>query len=135
MLGRLLLPLPSRAARALFAAERARVEDENVKARVLALARAALDGERLSGVALRVVTQQATPRVRSRVPRLATLLAASLAVAGLAAASVYHVASRSSTAASVAVSRVRAARPFEPRQPAPAPTAAANLENEVAGPI
>jgi hypothetical protein len=135
MLNRLLLPLPSRAARALFAAERARVEDENIKARVLALARAALEGERLSGVALRLVKQQASPRKRSRAPRLAILLSASLAVAGLAAASVYRVVSRSSKAASVLASRVRVARRFEPEQPAPLLTAAANVENEVAGPI
>jgi hypothetical protein len=135
MLNRLLLlPLPSRAARALFAAERARVEDESVKARALALARAALDGERLSGVTLRSVKQPSAPPMRSRVPRLAILLSASLAVAGLAAASVYRVVSRSSKAASVAAPRVRVARPFEPKQPAPALPVVASLGDEVAGP-
>ena len=88
MVDKLLLPI-SRQAQALLAAERTRVDDdEKLKARVLAQAQATLDGERLSGVAFRASSYQPAPRTRSRVLRAALLLAAVLAVGGLAAASI-----------------------------------------------
>ena len=135
MVDKLLLPI-SRAAQALLAAERARVDDDQeLNARVLARAQATLDGERLSGVAFRPLSQQALPRVRSRVTRAAVLLAAALAVAGLAAASVHLVTSHAPTSVAVATPRPHAALATQAQDPALASRAAAEPEIEVALPI
>jgi hypothetical protein len=131
---KLLLPL-SRTAQGLLAAERTRVEDDELKTRALARAQAALDGERLSGVALRLVRQQTVPRVRPRVMRAALLLAAALAVAGLAAASVHLIANHASKPAAIAAPRPHAALPIGAKDPSLAPRAAAEPGNCVTTPI
>jgi TolA-binding protein len=83
MMGRQLPPL-SELARRLLADERQRsAEDEALKRRVLERASEALASDRPSGVALR---RAAPSRPARRAPRAVLLVAAALAVAGLAAA-------------------------------------------------
>jgi len=83
-----LLPRLSSDAHALLASERALpVEDEALRQRLLERARAALETDRPSGVALRLADVPEASRLgRTRLRRTALLLAAALAVAGLAAA-------------------------------------------------
>jgi len=83
-----LLPRLSSDAHALLAQERALpVEDDALRHRVLERARAALETDRPSGVALRLAdVAEASRAGRTRPPRPGLLLAAALAVAGLAAA-------------------------------------------------
>jgi hypothetical protein len=131
---KLLLPL-SRTAQALLAAERSRVDDAELKGRVLARAQATLDGERLSGVTFRAVGQQAAAHVRFRVTRAAILLAAALGVAGLAAASVHLVASHASSSDAIAAPRPPATLPIRAKDPALAPRAAPGPEIDLAKPI
>lgn len=76
-------------ARALLAEERASTEDEDVKARALARAEAALEGERWSGVALRRAEEERALALRSSRRRGAVLAGAGAVVfAGLAVAGV-----------------------------------------------
>src|SRR5262245_15408856 len=92
-------PPLSSTARALLAAERGRGEDEELKARALERAKAALDGERWSGIALRRTNRP------SRALRSALLVAASLSVAGLAMAGAHWAAQRSPRPVAVAAPR------------------------------
>ncbi len=81
----------SSTARALLAAERQQGEDEELKTRALERAKAALDGERWSGVALRPTN------TRPRSLRMALLVAAALSLGGLAMAGAHWAASDSPT--------------------------------------
>src|SRR5688572_21912173 len=81
------LPPLSTLASELLAKERARgPEDAALKQRVLARAREALHEDRPSGIALSGAERLAWPAARRRAPRAALLVAAAVAVAGLAAA-------------------------------------------------
>jgi hypothetical protein len=73
-------------ARELLALERGRVEDEALKSRVLDRARAALEGERPSGVGLRQMASGPSKASSWRRALTLPLIAAALGAAGLAAA-------------------------------------------------
>lgn len=99
------LPRLSSTARALIAAERGRREDEGLKARALERAEGALEGERWSGVGLRQASRRSLLDIKPRVLRGTLLAAAAVAFAGLAAAGVKLVVSRSQPANVVAAIR------------------------------
>lgn len=75
-------------ARQLLARERGRQEDEALKARALERARAALENDRPSGIGLKRAEPLAPARRRQRWRRALPLIAAAIAVAGLAVAGV-----------------------------------------------
>lgn len=123
------LPQLSPTAQSLLESERAAHEDEALQERALERARAALEGERWSGVQMRQADDVAPSRRRWGSLRTALLVAAALAVAGLATAGVRLAVSQASRGGVAAVAKTPAppllrGRPSEPRvaaAPAPAP--------------